>query len=513
MSFWRDTRAAATALTAIVIALMTIGAGALITDHVVLVDQRDTLKDASSSAAIAATQEMDRLLEADSNISNNDLKAALKPIARGYIVANLLHLPKDRYDRAIQTLVVKVRPNRSRGTVDVRAEADLGGFLFAPQLPLLGGVNQIEAMVGKSGVKSATNPVEVVLAIDVSGSMRNPLEGGQRQGVDSRMMIVKKAARQLVDILDPTGSNRVAIGVVPWTVAVRLDSATARKWRRKGWARYPKRRTYPIPYRCTNCTITPVVHKLPVRRPDAWEGCLDGHRMAGRTAIPEISTPDLLEPPSTTPFAQSYFPAWHGLSYQCLASSEIPAGAVNYCWETLNLAQGSCALPTIFSLSTDRSSIERAIDSLSANGSTHSALGILWGQRLLSHAWKPVWGTAVHPVDPDANPDLRKVIVLLTDGEDNYCGLDNAACEASPLTISRTDACTHAKAEGTEIFVITAMHPNKVSGDLARTLRECSSEADHPDGTYVFLNNATPERLKEAFADIARQLTSIRRVY
>ena len=77
----------------------------------------------------------------------------------------------------------------------------------------------------------------------------------------------------------------------------------------------------------------------------------------------------------------------------------------------------------------------------------------------------------------------------------------------------RGDACALAKAEGTEIFVIAAMPPGEVTGELGRTLRECSSEGDDPAGTYVFLNNATPESLEAAFADIGRQITSLRRTH
>ena len=140
---------------------------------------------------------------------------------------------------------------------------------------------------------------------------------------------------------------------------------------------------------------------------------------------------------------------------------------------------------------------------------------MLWGQRLLDHSWKNVWGDDVHPVDPAAQDSkgLRKAIVLLTDGEDTQCGFGNATCADSALGFSRTDACTAAKAAGTEIFVIAAMHPDKVSEALGDSLRECSSESDNPDGSYAFLNNATSESLEAAFADIASQLVTVRRVW
>ena len=142
---------------------------------------------------------------------------------------------------------------------------------------------------------------------------------------------------------------------------------------------------------------------------------------------------------------------------------------------------------------------------------------MLWGRSLLEHSWKDVWGDAgdVHPVDPTARASegLRKAIVLLTDGEDTYCGDGNVACEDSAVGISRTDACTAAKEAGTEIFVIAAMHPDEVSEALGESLRECSSESEQSDVRYAFLNNSTPEDLTAAFAEIANQLRVVRRVY
>ena len=88
--------------------------------------------------------------------------------------------------------------------------------------------------------------------------------------------------------------------------------------------------------------------------------------------------------------------------------------------------------PPILPLTSSRTAIDAAIDALEPIGSrTYSSLGVLWGQRLLTHAWKAVWGDAVHPVNPTTgvNKGTRKAIVLLTDGEDNPCGLWDPLCD------------------------------------------------------------------------------------
>ena len=126
-----------------------------------------------------------------------------------------------------------------------------------------------------------------------------------------------------------------------------------------------------------------------------------------------------------------------------------------------------------------------------------------------------MWNGAVHPVDPSTldNEGTRKAIVLLTDGEDNQCGFDDPDCEDSNLGVGRAAACAAAKAAGAEVFVIAAMHPDNVSGTLGTALEACSSKAQNPEGTYVFLNNQDAASLKAAFTDIATQLSTVRRIY
>ena len=71
--FLHETRAGATAIAAVAVTVMTVGASALIIDHVWLVDQRDVLKSAADAAAVAATLEMERELDRNPEISDGEL--------------------------------------------------------------------------------------------------------------------------------------------------------------------------------------------------------------------------------------------------------------------------------------------------------------------------------------------------------------------------------------------------------------------------------------------------------
>ena len=532
--FLQDASGGATAIVAGAVTIMVVGASALLVDHTWLVDQRDVLKSASDAAAVAATIELKRLPPGTTDAAAQE---TLTRVAKNYVTLNLAYLPPARLTRAKESLTVAVTPNRAASTVDVAASADLGGTLFARHLPLAGSATGPATTAVAARVESLTVPIEVVLAIDTSGSMgRNLLGYSSNWDPDtnptarkSRMQIVKEAASQLVAILDPQADSRVAIGVVPWHIAVRLDATARQEWVTEGWAEYPGSRHYDANYACTPqaaCTATASDDFLPADPGETWKGCLDEHRVDVQDHANLPDADDLLHRPSDTPFAQAIFPSLQGVGYDCLAPPLPSDLDYQYCYaEDSHDADGvwgerdpqpDCLddMPSMLPLTSDRTAIDAAIDALEAVGNrTHSALGVLWGQRLLMHKWKAVWGGAVHPVDQTSgvNKGTRKAIVLLTDGEDNPCGTGDPFCTYNDVGLARSTACDAAKAKGTEIFVIAAMA--SVSSDLADSLEACSSQTDNPDGTYTFLNNSDEATLEAAFADIAEQLRVYRRIH
>ena len=165
--------------------------------------------------------------------------------------------------------------------------------------------------------------------------------------------------------------------------------------------------------------------------------------------------------------------------------------------------QDNCDGSEVMPLTTDLDAARNAVRGLQVHGSaTYSSAGMAWAIRLLDSSWRDVWGHSIHPMDADT--DVQKVIVLLTDGEDN----------ARPDAFSdRRKGCTAAKNQGIIIYTIAAIYPAYIGESQADELRKCSSEAEDPDGTYFFANNASPGALKKAFADIGRQLITMRQTY
>ena len=526
--FLRETRAGATAITAAAVTMMTLGGAALIADQTWLVHQRDLLKSAADAAAVAATLELQDLY---GTMSDEDAEAALQPLVERYVRFNLAaNLPEASRARMLETLEVQVEVDQSLGSIDVVANADLGGTLLSKWFLAYSGPDKTSV---DSGVEGSLGATEIVLAIDTTGSMNYSLDGSTQGGPTSRMAIVKKAAVDLVDVLESFPNSVVAVGIVPWNWRVRLNASTRTRWETEGWAVYPTERSYPHPTRGPpgSDQYMPETQSLPARSalPNAcraWLGCPDMRHVNGR---PSFSTTH----PSVEPFDMNYYtdrttyPDDQYVSYQCQgytrAESRDRGGEEPLCYDLDSAPSGqnlcrdgdiqpggpwrvhpqdNCQSSSeITPLNSNLTAVRSAIRSLSSSGSaTYSSAGVAWGIRLLDPLWRDAWGDSVHPMDQTTG--LQKVLVLLTDGQDN---------SRRDAFRYRQDGCTAAKNAGIIVFTIAAMHPDQVGTSFAEELRTCSSATEDPEGTYVFVNNSTPERLREAFADIVRQMVQLRR--
>ncbi len=496
-AFLHDTRAAVTTITAGMFTMLSLAAIALVGDHHQLTYQRDLLQVASDSAGVALMNEMESL--SCTAMTDAELNAALEPIARRYLLSNL---PAGKRARVAETLTITLTPNCNAGTVAVHARADLGGAVFGRWI--WGGL--AAASTVRSGFEQLERLTEVALAIDVTASM------DRRLGGSSLLVNVKQAALELVSILNQSGDGSAAIGLVPWHERVRLGPTERTNWEDNGWAVYPTQRYYPKPYWTTGPGWVKIAgpgewQTLPATKPQDWQGCFDQRSTSGNNPPAFSATP-----PTDAPFTMEFYNVppdmqhFYG-SFECVASPRrqtwcyygTPGSGVAKLGNDSIQYDCQSAPPPIIPLTTDTGTIRTAINGLQVrNGETYSAAGVTWAHRLLAPSWRSMWGGGTHPVDPEEDA-VQKALVLLTDGADSY----NAD--------HRSRACTAAKNAGIKIFVIAAMP--SVSTSLQNALTQCSSAADDPDGTYIFVNSATRETLKEAFRSIAQQLKHFRRLY
>ncbi len=518
--FLRGHRGGATGFAAAAVVMMLLGGGALISDHVWLVGKRDLLQSAADAASVATTQ---RLATLPGSMTDAEVHAVLLPIAERYARINVLANVAKELEPDDVTVVLAV--DRDTGTVEVRVSADIGDTLFSKWLYDYGGPGEMES---RAGTEYAMSPAEVVLVLDTTRSM---LQGYAGRG--TRIRAVRDAARDLVDILDPTDGGVVAIGLVPWATQVRLPASARADWVQDGWVAFPERRRYRWAYELQPWRVPgPLVQSLPRTMRGTWAGCVDEARIL--EGIADLPLPeDSLDLPAEAPFAEGYFPPRTATAHTCLGDAAPADFRRQNCWDTDTADPSRWQYPTrehmpsvtcasmspILPLTSERTRIDEAIAGLEVPGrKTYSAVGVQWGRRLLSPEWRTVWGgaDAVRPADPDdpEHAGLAKVLVLLTDGGDNLCeGATNQDCPAVPRFIaSLSRACTDAKDEGIEIYVVAAMPPNSIGGSQARRFRArltaCASSTDH-----VYINNPNPAALHDSFRDIAKRVSKLQRVY
>ncbi len=158
----------------------------------------------------------------------------------------------------------------------------------------------------------------------------------------------------------------------------------------------------------------------------------------------------------------------------------------------------------IFPLTNKKSELKKMVRSLSAGGSTAGHLGTAWAWYLLSPKWASLFDPDQQPApyselsqkNPSGAPKLRKILVLMTDGEYNtqYVGADS--------TSQARAVCAEIKKTGIEVFAIGF----DVAGNqtVLDTLKGCVNSSAH------FYEAKTGDALKTAFRDIALKASTVR---
>jgi Flp pilus assembly protein TadG len=185
-----------------------------------------------------------------------------------------------------------------------------------------------------------------------------------------------------------------------------------------------------------------------------------------------------------------------------------------------------CPSNSITPLTNDKTLLKSQIDLLQAAGSTAGHIGVAWGWYLLSPNWGYLWpDLASRPapysdlalLDASGRPLLRKIVILMTDGEFNtgYCqgvishdstsgsNSDHIWCNApngSSFNQSRS-LCTNMKASGILVYTIGFNLTQQSARDL---MTNCATDASH---AYLA---STGDGLRQVFREIATRIASLR---
>lgn len=379
---------------------------------------------------------------------------------------------------------------------------------------------------GVGGGSNSGSKLEVSLMLDVTESM---CAGGAGPCTSStKMDAMKSAAKDLVRVVlgANTTEDVARIALVPFSTNVRVDEETganAMVLMKKltdmdaTWSGYRNEcttwtpgttsssETVPTDGVCTGPYVEQYTDQKLVAcvtdrtgpqeftdvapGPNAWLLGIEGHR-APTKSWDSSDTPLTSETGTTAADATN---SWN-YTYDGKCWNNMPS---NY----------------VVPLTNNKATLDSRIDALEAYGSTGGALGTAWAWYMISPNWSSIWSGAAAPgpygdlaaVSSSGSPKLRKIAVLMTDGDYNtYRGWKGY--DATTVSNNAKAICANMKAQGIEVFTVGFDLDALPAAEKARaidTLQTCGTDLDH------FYNSLSATELQNAFRDIALKLSQL----
>jgi Flp pilus assembly protein TadG len=356
-------------------------------------------------------------------------------------------------------------------------------------------------LAASATVERRTHGMELVLVLDTTYSMLT----------DNRIGGLKIAAKELLNAL--YGSRNAVpnlwVGIVPYIAAVNIGSANAHFLASGDRA----------------------LGAAAAFKPDVWGGCVLAR------AAPRDQNDD---PPSGAPFASYLYPdlpssPWPndwGPNKNPQVQRTIKYDAYGNAYVEGYGPNVGCPSP-VLPLSVEKSKAVAVIDGLKpeARGGTITSEGIAWGWRVISPRWRGLWAGAPSKLPLDyGTPDVDKVMVVLTDGENQMLVRSYNGGLVSPYTaygtftnLGVTATGTNATAENAvkaklddrtravcanvaskDVLVYTITFGSSPSSVVKGLMQDCATTAAR---YFHSPDNAT---LRQVFRTIASQLTSVR---
>lgn len=313
-------------------------------------------------------------------------------------------------------------------------------FLNLANIPRLPLIEKVDGAISEAVVASGGKGQG-----DVEISMMLDITGSMR---GQKLLDLKDASKDLIDIvlLDENGKSRIAL--VPFSEAINVDS----NWAAEVVSNGPQQVTF-------GKGKNKVTYKL------------DPQCATERTGADAFT--------DAAPNGQNKLGKFYSRDGECMPKS------------------GS-----VIPLSKDKDMLKNAIDGYQASGNTAGHLGTAWAWYMLS----PNWAQRVPPASrpgPYGQDDLRKIAILMTDGEYNQ-QYDEGFAATSPngtSTMQARQLCTNMKAAGITVYTIGFQLPQ--NGQSVTTLQQCATDPGH------FFNADDGDALRQAFRDIALQISTL----
>ncbi len=349
--FLKNTGGNVAIMTAVVFLPLVMSVG-LVIDYSRISHTQSNLQSAADAAALAAAVQ--------SSLPN----AERKKIAENMLRANYKDYPTKR-----------ISVNFVDDAVVVKPLVSLPMTFFG-----LFGKRQIDIEVVAETV-SASEALEVVLVLDISGSMRATLSSGRK-----RIDVLKDSVNLLLDRLEGLGNTKIKVGIVPFTMSVNIGKSN---------------------------TAMVVGEDNALFNGTEWKGCVFEQSKGNYTADnPGSKFQTYIYPPMPNATTSSAF---------CLNRSNGTNGGYRNMTEA-NFSNSkraqfdgpnkNCVRYPMQPLTADIRKVRTHLTGLQAHGNYGTIIGpgVTWGLRVLSPDW---------PFQEGAkwNSNTRKFMIVVTDGE------------------------------------------------------------------------------------------------
>jgi len=339
------------------------------------------------------------------------------------------------------------RPEAQNVTLDHHFSAQQGSFTL--KLTSTATVpTRFATLLGTSELTvSATSEIiwgikklNIALALDNTGSMSS----------NGKMTALKTAAHNLLNTLQAAAKkpDDVKVSIIPFATDVNVGTVN----KNESWIDWEQ-------WEDANGTCSSTSYK-------SRTAC----RNAGRTWT--VASHD----------------TWNGCVWDRDQNFDVQNSAPGSGQATRFRAHQASNCPTaMMPLTSEWSALHAKIDAMQPSGNTNVTIGLAW-------AWQAI--SPVEPMNaPSPAPDLDKVIVLLTDGQNTQ----NRFTTSTSSIDSRTEkACANAKAANIKIYTVRVIDGN------ANLLRNCATKPDW------FYDVDKAEELNAVFASIAQNLANLR---
>jgi Flp pilus assembly protein TadG len=489
------------------------GAGVAI-DFARLATKHTSLQQATDSTALAIAQ------AATTSTTNADVLAQ----ARNYITTNY----------ANRTATITSATISSDHTSVCVAAQDI------VQLGIMGMFSASSKSVDASacaGISGGASTYEVALVVDNSGSMNDAVSGG------SKISALRTAANNFIDAMfSGNFAGKVKMSIVPFSGLVAVSSSdtangTASWIDTQGKSSWHWK-TFTGHTSAGFTSRLDIFNKLKGAKANwAWAGCFETQPYPQNVndTPPVSSTPDSLYVPYLAPDEVDPKQTCTGRycsttqAYQNDYLEDTPSSGCSGTTPTTDQGlttrackykspsvtntntsaygpNGMCLSQPLLRMTATKATLTSKVNSLSANGDTNLHEGLTWGWRSISPNAPFADGRAY---DASATPTNQKVIVLMTDGYNNWGSAANtwglSAYEApgyyalangrmppgnqniTNSTQSRAaldqltlEACTNAKAKGIVIYTVGfSISSDPIDQQGQNLLASCATDASH----------------------------------